>query len=206
MNKRILNYTIAGVSVAIASFVVIKLTSVENEQSEVPKSISKPLELKVEKPVAPVAHTQESEIETSSLHSPGEDKHDSHNHDSEFYTEMMPHKGKRKTTPTQVSPPKTDDERLGYILGAEYVPVIDSTGSFTGLKISGLPEALSSSSSLQVKNGDVVTQINGTKIVDQASFGIAIERLYSLGQDAGLITFEVDRKGMPHSVSLDVKL
>lgn len=203
MDKKLLNYTIAGVSIAIASFVIIQLTSTEDVQSKVSNSTIQSLEpIKSTNVVAPVKLIPKVSLDASSKHSPDEDKHD---HDSEFYTEMMPKKVKQEATSSLPKPPQNDNDRLGYILDADFAPVIDVTGTFSGLKISGLPEALSGLSSLHVKNGDVVTQINETKIVDEESFGVAIERLYSRGQDSGSITFEIDRDGAYHSVALNIE-
>ncbi len=130
-------------------------------------------------------------------------KHKSDEQKSAFSTETIPYKEK-KGIPNLFFQPKTDDEKLNYILDAEYVPAYDKKGIFIGLKVSSLPEIINTSL-IEIKNGDIITQINGIKLVDEESFGIAIEQLFMRGGKKTVIVFDLDRNSTLYSVSLEVQ-
>ncbi len=128
-------------------------------------------------------------------------KHDEQN--TEHSTEIMPYKDKIDI-PNLLFQPKTDDEKLNHILDAEYVPAYDKKGIFIGLKVSSLPERINTSL-IEIKNGDIITQINGIKLINEKSFGVAIEQLFVRGGEKTVIVFDLDRNGTLYSVSLEVQ-
>lgn len=202
MNKKLLSYTLIGLLAMLVTFIFLNQSSVKNEslaKTVLPKTTGAETHTVVERPIIP-ALTASSNGGT--IHAETEEEHDEHG--SEFYTEMMP-KTRAKTADV-FNPPQTDSEKLGFILGAAYSPVHDDSGEFAGLKVSSLPDAVLTAPSMKLQNGDIITQINGLRMVNEESFGEAVEQLLSSGAQDNVVTFDVERNGVPYSISLDVQL
>jgi len=198
MDKKILNYMIVGIFLTISLFFVIQITiskEIKDIRPEIPKLAS---QSEKNSKVQTVVTLDNNTATTSSLF---KNEHDTHQ--SEFYTEIMPHQA-TEDAPALFSPPQTDNEHLSYILDAEYVPVYDNMDAFIGLKISLLPEA-TKVPSIKIQNGDVITHINGIALINNDSFGVAIKQLLIQGDEEAFITFDLDRNAVPYSVSLKVQ-
>ena len=189
---------VTGIFLTISLFLVIQIT-ISKEIKGIRPEVSTPAsQAEKNSNVQTVVDLDNNTVTTSSLFKNGHDTHK-----SEFYTEIMPHQA-IADTPALFSSPQTDNEHLSYILDAEYVPVYDNMDAFIGLKISSLPEA-TKVPSIKIKNGDIITHINGIALINNDSFGVAIEQLLIQGDEEAFIAFDLDRDGVPYSVSLKVQ-
>lgn len=95
-----------------------------------------------------------------------------------------------------------DDKALGAIFDAEYEPVTDESGDFSGFRISISDETSNDiSSENKLQNGDVVTQINNVRLDSEKSLAFAIAQLFEYKENA-TITFNIKRNGNDHAISL----
>jgi len=189
---------IAGIFLTINLFLVIQITISKKIKDIRPESSKSVGQTEKNFNAQTVTAFGNNTATASSLF---KNEHDTHK--SEFYTEIMPHQVTAETL-ALFSPPQTDNEHLSYILDAEYVPVYDNMNTFIGLKISSLPETIKIPS-MKIKNGDIITHINGMALIYNDSFGVAIEQLLIQGDEEAFITFDLDRNGAPYSVSLKVQ-
>ena len=155
---------IAGIFLTISLFLIIQITiskKIKDVGLEASRSVG---QIEKNPNAQTVAALDNNTAASASLF---KNEHDTHK--SEFYTEIMPHQA-TADTPVLFSPPQTDNEHLSYILDAEYVPVYDNMDAFIGLKISSLPETIKIPS-IKIKNGDIITHINGIALIHNDSLG-----------------------------------
>lgn len=97
---------------------------------------------------------------------------------------------------------RADDIVLGTIFDAEYAPIMDESGVFSGFLVSSLSDELLSDVATEAKllNGDIVTQINNVQLDSEESLALAIAQLFQ-NQENAIITFGIVRNGIDQSVS-----